>query len=104
MSESISNDGFSISRRSFLKSFGASAAVAATAQVEAVAQELAKANADKTYGPEPVPITLRVNGRQLKLQLEPRVTLLEALREHSQPDRRQGSVRSRHVRRLHGFA
>ena len=83
MSESISGDGFSISRRSFLKSFGASAAVAATAQVEAVAQELAKANADKTYGPEPVPITLRVNGRQLKLELEPRVTLLEALRDHS---------------------
>lgn len=83
MSESNSNDGFSISRRSFLKSFGASAAVAATAQVEAVAQELEKANADKTYGPEPVPITLRVNGRQLKLRLEPRVTLLEALRDHS---------------------
>lgn len=83
MSESISKDGFSISRRSFLKSFGASAAVAATAQVEAVAQELAKANADKAYGPEPVPITLRVNDRQLKLQLEPRVTLLEALRDHS---------------------
>ena len=72
-----------VSRRSFLKSFGTTAAVAATAQVEAVAQELAKANAEKTLGPEAVPITLKVNGKSLKLQLEPRVTLLEALRNHS---------------------
>jgi aerobic-type carbon monoxide dehydrogenase small subunit (CoxS/CutS family) len=30
-----------------------------------------------------VPVTLQVNGKPLKLQLEPRVTLLEALRNHS---------------------
>jgi xanthine dehydrogenase YagT iron-sulfur-binding subunit len=83
MSESDSNDGFSISRRSFLKSFGTSAAVAATAQVEAVARELEKAAAENTVGPEPVPITLRVNGQPLKLRVEPRVTLLEALRNHA---------------------
>ena len=75
--------GFSVSRRSFLKSFGTTAAAAATAQVEAVAEELAKANAEKTYGPEPVPITLQVNGKPLQLTVEPRVTLLEALRDHS---------------------
>src|SRR5262249_21071096 len=34
-------------------------------------------------GPDAVPVTLNVNGKQLKLQLEPRVTLLEALRNHS---------------------
>src|SRR5882762_654497 len=83
MSDSSSNDSFSISRRSFLKSFGTSAAVAATAQVGAVAQELEKANAEKVYGPGTVPVTLQVNGKPLKLQLEPRVTLLEALRNHS---------------------
>src|SRR5712691_1093263 len=83
MSDSTTKDPFSISRRSFLKSFGTTAAVAATAQVEAVAQELAKTNAEKTYGTEAVPITLTVNGKALKLQLEPRVTLLEALRNHS---------------------
>jgi aerobic-type carbon monoxide dehydrogenase small subunit (CoxS/CutS family) len=76
-------DGQGLSRRSFLKSFGTSAALAATAQAEAVADELAQANAERTYGPEAVPITLTVNGQPLKLQLEPRVTLLEALREHS---------------------
>src|SRR3974390_3044338 len=83
MSDSTAKDGLPLSRRSFLKSFGTTAAVAATAQVEAVAQELAKANAEKTYGPAAVPITLNVNGKSLKLQVEPRVTLLEALRNHS---------------------
>jgi xanthine dehydrogenase YagT iron-sulfur-binding subunit len=83
MSGSNSNDRFSISRRSFLKTFGTSAAVAATSQVEAVAKELEKANAEKLIGPGAVPVTLQVNGRPLKLQLEPRVTLLEALRNHA---------------------
>src|SRR2546423_8916633 len=83
MSDSTTKDPFSVSRRSFLKSFGTSAAVAATAQVEAVAQQLEKANAEKVQGPGAVPVTLQVNGKMLKLQLEPRVTLLEALRNHS---------------------
>ena len=83
MSKSNANDGFLISRRSFLKSFGASAATAATANVEAMAKELENANAEKVVGPGPVPITLRINGRPLKLQVEPRVTLLDALRNHS---------------------
>lgn len=72
-----------VSRRSFIKSFGTTAAVAATAQVEAVAAELAKANAEQIHGPGAVPIALNVNGKPLKLQVEPRVTLLEALRNHS---------------------
>jgi aerobic-type carbon monoxide dehydrogenase small subunit (CoxS/CutS family) len=83
MSEPASNDGFSISRRSFLKTFGTSATVAATAQVEAIAAELEKANAEKVLGPGPVPIALQVNGKPLKLSVEPRVTLLEALRNHA---------------------
>jgi xanthine dehydrogenase YagT iron-sulfur-binding subunit len=80
MSESSSKDGFSVSRRSFLKTFGTTAAVAATAQVDAVAAELEKANKEKIIGPEAVPITLQVNGKPIKLQVQPRVTLLEALR------------------------
>src|ERR1051325_3660523 len=83
MSDSKPKDSFSVSRRFFLKSFGTSAAVAATAQVEAVAAELEKANTEKIYGPGTVPVTLQVNGNALKLNLEPRVTLLEALRNHS---------------------
>lgn len=83
MSESDSNEGFSVSRRSFLKTFGSTAAVAATAQVQAVAAELEKVNAEKIVGPDPVPVTLQVNGKPLKLEVEPRVTLLDALRNHA---------------------
>jgi len=83
MNDPNQGDGLIVSRRSFLKSFGTTAAAAATAQVDVVAQELQKANAEKTYGPEAVPITLKVNGKDLNLRVEPRVTLLEALRNHS---------------------
>ena len=83
MNDSTDSGSGSLSRRSFLKTFGTSAAAAATAQVDAVAAELEKANKEKMLGPEAVPVTLRVNGKPLKLQLEPRVTLLEALRNHS---------------------
>jgi xanthine dehydrogenase YagT iron-sulfur-binding subunit len=76
-------DGLSVSRRSFLKTFGASAAAAAAGQLETVAQELSQADAEKLHGPGAVPITLNVNGKTLKLALEPRVTLLEALRDYS---------------------
>jgi len=82
MSDPKGKDSSALSRRSFLKTFGASAGVAATAQAEAVAAELAKANAERAYGPGPVPITLQVNGEALKVELEPRVTLLDALRNH----------------------
>lgn len=71
------------SRRTFLKSLGTVAATAATAQVNTVAAELEKANAEKVVGPGAVPVTLKVNGQSLKLMLEPRVTLLDALRNYS---------------------
>jgi xanthine dehydrogenase YagT iron-sulfur-binding subunit len=71
------------SRRTFLKSLGTVAATAATAQVQSVAAELEKANAEKTIGPDAVPVTLTVNGKKLPLMLEPRVTLLDALRNYS---------------------
>ena len=71
------------SRRTFLKSLGTVAATAATAQVQSVAAELEKANAEKTVGPGAVPVTLTVNGEKLKLTIEPRVTLLDALRNYS---------------------
>jgi xanthine dehydrogenase YagT iron-sulfur-binding subunit len=83
MIESKPEDGFSVSRRAFLKTFGASAAVAAAGQLETAAAELSQAGAEKLHGPGAVPMTLNVNGRTIKLELEPRVTLLEALRDHS---------------------
>jgi xanthine dehydrogenase YagT iron-sulfur-binding subunit len=80
-SRNSETSGFS--RRSFLKGLGTTAVATAAAQVETVAQELAKAKTEMPLGPGAVPITLKVNGRALALELEPRVTLLEALRNHS---------------------
>jgi len=71
------------SRRTFLKTLGTAAVTAAAARTQSVAAELEKANAEKIIGPGAVPVTLNVNGRKLKLQLEPRVTLLDALRNYS---------------------
>jgi aerobic-type carbon monoxide dehydrogenase small subunit (CoxS/CutS family) len=84
MSDPTATERSAVSRRFFLKSFSASAAAAATAQVDAVARELEKANAEKVQGPGAGPVSLKVNGQIFKLQLEPRVTLLEALRNHLQ--------------------
>jgi aerobic-type carbon monoxide dehydrogenase small subunit (CoxS/CutS family) len=71
------------SRRTFLKSLGTAAVTAAATRAQSVAAELEKASAEKIIGPGAAPVTLRVNGKTLKLMLEPRVTLLDALRDHS---------------------
>lgn len=72
-----------VSRRTFLKGLGTTAIATVAAQTTAVAQELEKVNAEKIIGPGAVPVTLSVNGEKLQLQLEPRVTLLDALRNYS---------------------
>lgn len=72
-----------VSRRTFIKGLGATAITTVAAQTAAVAQELEKANAEKIIGPGAVPVTLNVNGEKLQLQLQPRVTLLDALRNYS---------------------
>src|SRR5215472_9318126 len=72
-----------VSRRTYIKGLGATAIPTVAAQTAAVAQELEKANAEKVVGPGAVPVTLTVNGDKLQLQLEPRVTLLDALRNYS---------------------
>ena len=66
-----------VSRRNFLKSTGV-AGVAAT--IIAPAAGLAAQSGPKVVGPGEVPVRLNVNGRQLDLMIEPRVTLLDALR------------------------
>src|SRR5438094_10367728 len=68
-----------LSRREFLKisSIAASVPLVAGPRVIAVeGQEVA------VHGPGPVPLTLSVNGKRFNAELEPRVTLLDALREH----------------------
>ena len=69
-----------LSRRGFLRSLGASAVAAAAFGSRGMANELAAAEAQRKFGPGAVPVTLSVNGKKLALALEPRVTLLEALR------------------------
>jgi xanthine dehydrogenase YagT iron-sulfur-binding subunit len=69
-----------LSRRDFLK--GAGVAVSGSLLVGEKSAEGAPAEAARVLGPGAVPITLRINGRTQKLNLEPRVTLLDALRNH----------------------
>ncbi len=71
-------EGSGFSRRDFLKISSISAAAVpliGTRVVEAAGTPV------KVYGPDKVPIELTVNGKKHSLQLEPRVTLLEALRD-----------------------
>ncbi|HEY3885270.1 MAG TPA: 2Fe-2S iron-sulfur cluster-binding protein [Vicinamibacterales bacterium] len=70
-------DESGFSRRSFLKTVGAGG-VAAT--VLSKAPGIAAQDGAAAVGPGPVPITLNVNGKTLHLEVEPRVTLLDALR------------------------
>ncbi len=65
------------SRRSFLKTAGVGAAASTVVGVGARA-----ASAPAVLGPDAVSLTLKVNGTVQKVTVEPRVTLLEALRDH----------------------
>ena len=69
-------DEAGFSRRSFLKTVGAGG-VAAGVLTKAPKVGAQTANA---VGPGAVPVTLNVNGKTLRLEIEPRVTLLDALR------------------------
>ena len=67
-----------VSRRDFMKISAVTAAVPLVLGpnvVEAAGEEVA------VHGPDKVPVTLSVNGKKLSAELEPRVTLLDALRE-----------------------
>jgi xanthine dehydrogenase YagT iron-sulfur-binding subunit len=73
-----------VSRRSFLSHLGA-VGVAATAQPILAATQTAPAAAPEDAAstvPGAVPVTLHVNGKDYRLQIESRVTLLDCLREN----------------------
>lgn len=72
----------SLSRRNFLKGIGTSTVAAAATQAEAIAEQLEAVNNEKIHGPDKTSVTLKIDGSPETLELEPRVTLLEALREH----------------------
>ena len=70
------NAPFSVSRRTFLKTVGVGAAAAG---LVAPAPRPAEA---AVLGPDAIPLALKVNGAAHTVSLEPRVTLLRALRNH----------------------
>ncbi len=76
----LKSEAGALTRRDFLKGAGVTVsggllATGAVTTAQAAAQE-------GVVGPGPVPITLRINGRVHRLSLEPRITLLDALRDH----------------------
>src|SRR5579862_2347751 len=68
---------FGVSRRDFLKSAGVGSLAASVVGVAEVDAQTAEA---RVVGPGEVPVQLLVNGKRLDLRIEPRVTLLDALR------------------------
>ncbi|WP_310630186.1 2Fe-2S iron-sulfur cluster-binding protein [Paraburkholderia sp.] len=79
------------SRRRFLQSAAAAAALGATphlhAQQTAPSNEAANESANEPSSAPPVvpaqPVQLTINGREYALHIEPRVTLLDALRDYA---------------------
>jgi len=75
-------DRSEITRRDVLRGAGVAAFLGAVAPAVR-GQEPAAATGIRSLGPGPVPVRLDVNGEVRKLNLEPRVTLLDALRDHA---------------------
>lgn len=69
-------DGRRVSRRTFLKTAGVGAAAASFVPAAAQPAE------PEVLGPGAVALTLKVNGASRSVTVEPRVTLLRALRNH----------------------
>jgi len=79
-----------LSRRRFIKGAGIAGVAASagalladrTLAVEPESQNGGTGGAPGVLGPGAVPVTLKINGKLHRLSLEPRVTLLDALRNH----------------------
>ena len=69
-----------ISRRSFFRNVSSAAIAGALAKVSAAAQSVDSLDGQKPLGPEPVKVVLQVNGNRHEVEVEPRVTLLDVLR------------------------
>jgi len=72
------HSGSGLSRRDFFRTGAVGAVSAALVGEEGLAKNEA---GTQILGPEKVPIQLSVNGKTLHLEVEPRVTLLDALRD-----------------------
>jgi len=75
------SERFRVSRRNFLKTAGVSGL--ATAVTAVGVAEVEAQSGPAVVGPGDVPITLMVNGKRIDLRIEPRVTLLNAIRNRA---------------------
>ena len=75
------DDRVNVSRRNFLKTAGVGSL--ATAVTTVGVAEVGAQSGPAAIGPGDVPVTLTVNGKRLDLRIEPRVTLLNALRNRA---------------------
>jgi xanthine dehydrogenase YagT iron-sulfur-binding subunit len=86
MHDPHNKNGPGLSRRDFLKGSGVSAAATALGQATvtglAEAEEAALQAGAPQLGPGPVKVQFTVNGAKMTTAVEPRVTLLDALRNH----------------------
>ena len=78
MSDSADYKRSGLSRRGFLKGIGVTSVATGFLDPNNLPQVLAKES--KVVGPGEVSVTLRINGQDRPLSIEPRVTLLDALR------------------------
>jgi xanthine dehydrogenase YagT iron-sulfur-binding subunit len=76
----VTSEPVNIGRRAFLKAAGVAPLAAG---VVGVAELEAQTAAVRVVGPGEVPIQLTVNGKRVNLTIEPRVTLLNALRNRA---------------------
>ena len=73
-----------VTRRDLIASTAVAAPLVALAETPARADDTTPAaRHDQPSAPGPVDVTLRINGRDVPLTIEPRVTLLDALRERA---------------------
>jgi xanthine dehydrogenase YagT iron-sulfur-binding subunit len=78
MSDSTENKPGGLSRRGFLKGIGVTSVATGLLTPSTLEETLAAES--KVLGPGEVPLTLKINGQDRQLNVEPRVTLLDALR------------------------
>ena len=78
MADSPENKQSGLSRRGFLKGIGVSSVATGLLGTQPLPKALAEES--KLVGPGEVPVTLKINGQERQLTIEPRVTLLDALR------------------------
>ena len=76
-----------LTRRSFLATAGMAGVAAAVDARDVIAQSPGATAAAPSAADGTVPVALRVNGKDYRLTLDPRTTLLDCLRETLQPHR-----------------